>query len=88
MVHLKGKMMSKDLLCQGCSLQKAHLKRVHSKLIPEIELNMCQMCLNLKHEPRWLIILAAVQFGMTDEIIKYIRENRYTGSKILAEDIV
>jgi len=77
-----------QLLCQSCDQPKANLQRVKSSLVSGCELNMCTSCIKLKFEPRFLIILAVRQFGITDEVAKLIKNKRYVGPDIPAADIV
>lgn len=80
--------MSREIVCQSCDQQKASLQRVKSVLIKGIELTMCKTCVDSKYEPRYIVILAIRQYGVTDIARKFITEERYLGELIAASDIV
>jgi len=80
--------MTDRLVCQSCKKPKAQLQRVNSKLIPSMELNMCKTCISAKFEPRFIIILAANSFGVTDLVSEYINKKRYDGKEILAIELL
>ena len=48
---------------------------------------MCQMCIDLKHEPRWVIILAGRQKG-PEFVREYIIKRLYTGKTITGEELI
>jgi hypothetical protein len=48
---------------------------------------MCQSCIDLKYEPRWVIILAGRQNG-ADSVREYVIKNLYIGRKITAEELI
>jgi hypothetical protein len=75
------------MLCFSCNKQKEQLHPFKSELIFGIQLFMCQLCIDLKYEPRWVIILAGRQNG--PEYVKdFIVKNRYVGNKIFAEELI
>jgi hypothetical protein len=75
------------MLCFSCNKQKEQLHPFKSELISGIQLFMCQSCIDLKYEPRWVIILAGRQNG--PEYVKdFIVKNRYVGNKIFAEELI
>lgn len=80
--------MSRPFLCQSCDQQKASLQKVNSVLVKGMGLNLCKTCIDSKYEPRFLVILAVQQYGMSDVVRKFITEQRYIGSPIAASDIV
>lgn len=74
------------MICGVCSKQKNQLLTKKSRLL-DINLLMCQMCAKAKMEPRWVIILAARQFG-SDLVTDYIVNHKYVGDEIKASDIM
>jgi hypothetical protein len=75
------------MLCFSCSKPKQNLTPVKSSLISGIQLFLCQSCIYLKYEPRWVIILAGRQKG-ADYVRDHIVKNLYVGNKISAEEII
>ena len=75
------------MLCFSCSKAKNELFPQKSSLIPGTQLYMCQTCIDLKYEPRWVIILAGRQNG-PEHVRDYIVKNLYVGNKISAEEII
>lgn len=75
--------------CSSCGEQRNELTPVKSKLRPSQELNMCNQCINLKREPRWLIIIVA-QSGLEGQAraVPYVRNRRYVGKEISWADIL
>jgi hypothetical protein len=48
---------------------------------------MCQTCIDLKFEPRWVIVLAGRSKG--PEVVKdFITKKRYLGNEILANELI
>jgi len=52
-----------------------------------MQLFLCQSCLDLKYEPRWVVILAGRQKG-PEYVREHIVKNLYVGNKISAEEII
>jgi len=75
------------MLCFSCSKPKQTLTPVKSSLLSGIQLFLCQSCIDLKFEPRWVIILAGRQKG-ADYVREHIVKNLYVGNKISAEEII
>lgn len=75
------------MLCFSCSKQREQLNPVQSSLMPGVNLFMCQICIDDKFEPRWVIILAGRQNG-AESVREYIIKHRYHGRPITAEEIV
>jgi hypothetical protein len=73
--------------CSSCRKQRNTLHAKQSELLPGINLFMCQSCIDLRHEPRWTIILAGRNGGFKG-ISDYIIERRYSGDPILADEII
>lgn len=75
------------MICYSCNKQKNQLHPAHSGLLKGTSLLLCQTCIESKHEPRWVIVMAGRQFG--PEYVKdYIINRRYSGKLILAEDLI
>lgn len=75
------------MLCASCGKQRDHLHTVKSNLLPGVNLFMCQVCIDDKFEPRWVIILAGRQNG-AEFVREYVIKNRYHGRKIMAEELI
>lgn len=50
-------------------------------------LYMCQVCIDQKFEPRWVIILGGRQNG-PESVRDYILKHRYVGKTISAEELI
>lgn len=79
-------MSDEELLCSCCEKQKDKLYPTKSSLLG-ITLYMCQACKDNGYEPRWVIILAAREFGIKP-VRKYIVNNLYEGDKIHASEVI
>ena len=75
------------MLCFSCNKSRQQLIPTKSSLLAGIQLFLCQSCLDLKYEPRWVIILAGRQKG-ADYVRDHIVKNLYIGNKISAEEII
>jgi hypothetical protein len=75
------------MLCFSCNKPKQELQPAKSNLLSGVQLFLCQSCIDLKFEPRWVIILAGRQKG-ADHVRDYIVKNLYVGNKISAEEII
>jgi hypothetical protein len=47
---------------------------------------MCETCISLKYEPRWVVILAGRQQG-SESVRDYILKKRYEGQEISASEL-
>jgi hypothetical protein len=74
------------MLCYSCGKQKHRLNPVKSSLL-NINLIMCDSCIEAKMEPRWTIILAGRQLG-SDKVRDFIVKRRYHGKDITANEII
>lgn len=74
------------ILCYSCSKSKNKLNAKKSVLLP-INLLMCETCITLKFEPRWVIILAGRQNG-PDLVKDFIIKRRYSGTDISASELL
>jgi hypothetical protein len=75
------------MLCFSCNKSKQQLHPVKSSLLSGVQLFLCQNCIDLKYEPRWVIILAGRQNG-AEYVRDHIVKNLYIGNKISAEEII
>jgi hypothetical protein len=73
--------------CFSCKKNKNQLLPKKSDIIETITNYLCQSCIDLKHEPRWLIVLAGRSIG-TDAVRDYIVKRRYAGSEITAQELI
>lgn len=79
-----------DLTCTVCRRHRASLRPRRSKLLPNITLFLCNECFEGKREPRFAVILVArdKNNGGLEAVRDYIRNHRYYGDKIKAEELV
>jgi protein-arginine kinase activator protein McsA len=75
------------MLCYSCQKQKNELQPKKSDILDGVQLYMCQSCIDLKYEPRWVIILAGRQKG-PEYVREHIIKNLYIGRKISAEELI
>lgn len=75
------------MLCYSCNKQKNEINLKKSSLLPGVNLMMCASCVELKYEPRWVIILAGRQRG-TQYVREYIIKRRYIGKEILGSELI
>lgn len=78
-----------DLTCTVCRRPKNSLRPRKSKLITGMQMFLCNECFDGKREPRFAVIMVArdPQRGLR-EVKDYIRNHRYYGDKIKAEELV
>lgn len=74
------------VLCYSCNKTKNKLNVKRSSLF-QINLLMCETCINSKFEPRWAIILAGRQSG-PDTVREFILKKRYVGDEISASELL
>lgn len=79
-----------DLKCTVCRRHRANLRLRKSKLKPGMSMFLCNECFEEKREPRFLVILVArdKKDGGLEKVRDYIRNHRYYGDKIRAEELV
>lgn len=78
-----------DLQCTVCRQHKANLRPRKSKLMPGMPMFLCVECFDGKREPRFAIIMVARDPDQGLEAVRdYIRNHRYYGDKIRAEELV
>jgi NMD protein affecting ribosome stability and mRNA decay len=75
------------MVCYSCNKQKNELNPKTSDILDGVQLFLCQTCLELKHEPRWVIILAGRKNG-ADSVRDYVVKRLYTGKIITAEELI
>ena len=75
------------MICYSCGKQKSELSLRKSTLLSGVNLMMCNVCIESKYEPRWVIILAGRQNG-TQSIRDYIVKHRYIGKDILGSELI
>jgi hypothetical protein len=75
------------MLCYSCGKQKNELQPKKSDIMDGVTLFMCQLCLDFKFEPRWVIILCGRQNGI-ESVRDYIIKRRYVGRTIDAEELI
>lgn len=80
--------MATRLLCQSCDEQKMSLQKIKSSLIKSMQITMCATCIDKGYEPRFVILLAIHQDGLSDVAKKFIRSRKYLGNVIPASDIL
>jgi NMD protein affecting ribosome stability and mRNA decay len=75
------------MLCYSCNKQKNEINLKRSSLLPGVNLMMCPSCIELKYEPRWVVILAGRQRG-PQYVREYIVKKRYIGNEILGSELI
>lgn len=75
------------MICYSCGKQKNELHPQKSNILKNVQLFMCQICIDLKHEPRWVIILAGRQKG-PESVRDYVIKRLYTGKTITGEELI
>lgn len=73
--------------CYSCNKQKNELHPKKSELLSGVSSLLCQMCIDSKYEPRWVIVLAARSKG-PDIVKDFIIKRRYIGEEILANELL
>lgn len=76
-----------DLNCTVCRKQKLQLRPRKSKLVPGMQMFLCNDCFNGKKEPRFAVIMAGRSGGI-EAVQEYITKHRYVGEDILAIDFL
>lgn len=74
--------MNDRMVCQSCSQQRLELHVVKSVLLEGINLTLCKTCMNNGYEPRFIILIALAQNGITPNVKKMVEETKYIGSAI------
>lgn len=74
--------MSDRMVCQSCEQQRLELHPVRSTILDDINLTLCQICINKGFEPRFIIMIALAQTGVTPAIKKIVEGRKYEGKDI------
>lgn len=75
------------MVCYSCGQPKNELTPKKSALLSGINLLMCKKCLEMKYEPRWIIIISARQQGAS-HVRDFIVKRRYLGKEITANELI
>jgi hypothetical protein len=75
------------MLCYSCNKPKNQLPPTASQLLAGTTLLMCQICIDSKFEPRWVIILAGRTHG-PEKVRDYVIKRRYVGKEIFATELI
>ena len=73
--------------CYSCNKQKNELHTKKSELLDGVVSLMCQNCIDLRYEPRWIIVLAARSKG-AETVKDFIVKRRYVGEEILGNELL
>lgn len=73
--------------CYSCGKQKNQIHPKKSDIIKGVTVLMCQNCIDIGFEPRWVIVLGGRQFG-AETIKDYIVKRRYLGTEITASELI
>ena len=73
--------------CYSCNKQKNEIHPKKSELLDGVVSLMCQNCIDLRYEPRWVVVLAARSKG-PDTVRDFILKRRYIGNDILAHELI
>lgn len=74
------------VLCYSCNKTKSKLN-VKKSILFNINLLMCESCIESELEPRWVIILAGRQNG-ADSVKTFILKRKYLGDEISASELL
>lgn len=78
-----------DLTCTVCRRFKANLRPRKSKLLPGMNMFLCNECFENKREPRFAVIMVFRDPHQGPAVVRdYVRNHRYYGDKITAEELV
>lgn len=78
-----------EMNCTVCRQSKFTLRPRKSKLMPNMAMFLCNECFEARREPRFAIILVARDPNQGLSVVRdYIRQHRYTGDKIRADELV
>ena len=78
---------SDSIKCTVCRKHRHELRTRKSKLMPSMQLFLCNECFTAKREPKFLVILIARKDGV-GAVEEYITKHRYVGDEISALDLV
>jgi len=74
------------VLCYSCNKSKSKLSLRQSSVL-NINLLLCQSCIEAKYEPRWAVILSGRSNGH-DHVRDVIQKKRYLGQEITASELL
>lgn len=79
-----------DLQCTVCRKHRANLRTRKSKLMPSLPtMFLCGECFEAKREPRFVVIMVARDPKQGLPVVRdYLRQHRYYGEKIRADELV
>lgn len=75
------------MICYSCNKQKNELHPKKSELLDGVVSLMCQSCIDMRYEPRWIVVLAARSKG-AESVRDFILKRRYLGNEILANELI
>ena len=76
------------MLCSVCKKQRNTVTPKKSNLMKDVDLFLCNECLEGKREPRYLIVLAG-RSGIDMTVLRpYLRNHRYCGDEITAKELL
>jgi len=75
------------MLCFSCGKSKNELHPKKSDIMEGVMIYLCQLCIDNRYEPRWIIILGGRQNG-AESVRDYIIKRRYVGNQISAEELI
>lgn len=85
-----------DLICTVCQRHRMTLRPRKSKLKPNMQMFLCNECFEERREPKYLVIMVARKKKKPGDdspagleaVRDYIRNHRYYGDKITADELV
>lgn len=79
--------LTSEMVCTICRKHKAELRARKSKLMPGMQMFLCNSCFTNNYEPRFLVIMVGRRDGV-EAIADYLKRHRYVGDDILASDLL
>ena len=73
--------------CFSCNKEKNQIYAKKSDIINDVINYMCQQCIDLKFEPRWMVVLAGRSMG-SHVVRDFIVKRRYIGPEITAQELI
>ena len=74
------------ILCYSCNKTKNKLN-VKKSILFNINLLMCETCIDAGYEPRWVVILSGRQNG-ADSVKQFILKRKYLGDETSASELL
>ena len=75
------------MICSSCGKHKQEVHPKKSRLMDGMTLLLCTECQKRRMEPRYIIVLYGRCNGF-DSVAEYIRNRRYVGADIKADEFV